>query len=401
MAMSANDATRRTERAREERGVTTLVVIFGLVALIAAAALAIDVGMIMESRTQLQNAADGAALAGARQLLGSDGTTVQIPAAQTAAVGTGASNVSVGNASLSIRTDPADMEFGRWDFASRDQVPPTDPSDPEQVDSIRVTARMDNVANGPLTSLFAAVLGRTGFQIGAEATAWVGFAGNSLPGNVAFPIAVDCCQLAGPDCQSDYCQYITTNPPNPCPLDDPQSVDTGDVSCLQFFATGGQNACWTQFSESDSSVNTNDMVDIIQDGTDTEISAGDEVFVDNGTKTGVVNEIDDRFQGNGYYNGNPSGTDRYAPFDGVNDSWVVGLPVIECQTGINCASGDPMEIVGFVCFEIREVAGAPDKLIRGRFLCPSDPLFDECDLGTTTTGGLDFGLRADIPVLVD
>jgi hypothetical protein len=42
----------------------------------------------------------------------------------------------------------------------------------------------------------------------------------------------------------------------------------------------------------------------------------------------------------------------------------------------------------------------PDKLIRGRFICETDPLFDECDLGLTKSGGLNFGIRADIPVLV-
>jgi hypothetical protein len=42
----------------------------------------------------------------------------------------------------------------------------------------------------------------------------------------------------------------------------------------------------------------------------------------------------------------------------------------------------------------------PDKEIRGRFLCPTDPLFEEeCDI-PTGSGGDDFGIRADIPVLV-
>ena len=56
---------------------------------------------------------------------------------------------------------------------------------------------------------------------------------------------------------------------------------------------------------------------------------------------------------------------------------------------------------GAVCVEIREVVVTPDKIIRARFLCPTDPLYDECDLGPTGSGGLNFGLRADIPVLVE
>jgi hypothetical protein len=74
--------------------------------------------------------------------------------------------------------------------------------------------------------------------------------------------------------------------------------------------------------------------------------------------------------------------------------------VVECQTGIYCSNGSETEIVGFVCFEVREVETVPGKIIRGRFLCPTEPLFEaECDI-TTGSGGDDFGIRADIPVLV-
>ena len=91
--------------------------------------------------------------------------------------------------------------------------------------------------------------------------------------------------------------------------------------------------------------------------------------------------------------------DRYPPYDGP-DSWVVGFPVVECQSDDNCAGGSSAAVVGFVCFEIREIEAPPLELIRGRFLCESDPLFEECDIGRTTTGGFNFGLRADTPVLV-
>ena len=94
----------------------------------------------------------------------------------------------------------------------------------------------------------------------------------------------------------------------------------------------------------------------------------------------------------------PSGTDRYAPFDGTMDSWVVALPVVECQSSDHCAGGSPARVVGFVCFEVREVAVTPEKIIRGRFLCADDPLISECDL--SGSGGDPFGLRARSPVLV-
>jgi hypothetical protein len=57
-------------------------------------------------------------------------------------------------------------------------------------------------------------------------------------------------------------------------------------------------------------------------------------------------------------------------------------------------------MVGFVCFEIRGVLVTPEKIIKGRFLCPSDPLFAECPIGPAGSGGEDFGIRTDFPVLV-
>lgn len=397
--MSANDKPQELERAKRERGVTTIVVVTALIALFAAASLAIDVGLIWESRTQVQNASDASALAGARQLLGPGGSSVEIPAAQAAVIGTGASNVSVGNASLTILA--SDIQYGQWDFATRTLDTSVDLTDPTVVDAVRVLTRMDSTANGPLTALMAQVVGRTSFDVRASATAWLGFAGNSLPGNIDLPIAVDCCKLAGAHCTHDYCRTIGAHPPNPCLLDDPQTPDTGNVSCLEFFDTGNQNACWTEFDGGNSSVNTSNMLDIIQNGNPAEIDISGDIFVDNGTKPPVVSEIWNRFQGEGYFNGNPAGVDRYPPYDGTEDSWVVGLPVIECQTGSNCAGGSPAQVVGFVCFEIREVVFTPDKVIRGRFLCPTNPLYQECDIGITTSGGQNFGFRADIPVLVN
>jgi hypothetical protein len=141
------------------------------------------------------------------------------------------------------------------------------------------------------------------------------------------------------------------------------------------------------------------MIDIVNSSNPIEVGS-EPVYVDNGTKTPVVDIISQKFYGTGEYYGNPSGTDTDG--DGISDSWVVGLPVIECQNpGPNCASGDPQEIVGGVCFDINEVRVTPEKVIKGRFLCPGDPRYStDCGLGSGP-GGDDFGVRAQRPVLVD
>ncbi len=90
--------------------------------------------------------------------------------------------------------------------------------------------------------------------------------------------------------------------------------------------------------------------------------------------------------------------------DGIRDSWVVGLPVVECQDADHCAKGLPADVKGFVCLEIREIAVTPDKVIRVNFLCPDlhPDEYAQCKegLGLSTGGGDPFGIRADIPVLV-
>jgi hypothetical protein len=387
---------------RDERGVSMVFVAVALTALLGASALAIDVGAVWVARTQLQNGADAAALGAASNMIDMTvpaAPVVTLGAAEGVAQEVGSDNGAISALSLDVLT--SDIAFGRWDLDTRTFDTGVDLSDPEQVTAVQVMTRLDDNANGPLPAFMSKVLGRQDFDVQADAIAYLGWAGKVPEKTLVLPIMIDCCKLAGSDCKQDYCATVA-NPPNACDLEvNPQDHDApGSVSCLEFHSTPEQNACWTQF-EHTPSINTSEMTDIIESGVEFEVAAGESYYSDNGTKTPVVEDIHDRFMGEGSWSGgNGDGVDRYAPFDGNADSWVVTLPVVECQTGIHCSGGDETMIVGFVCFEIREVEVTPDKEIRGRFLCPTDPLFEEeCDI-TTGSGGDDFGIRADIPVLV-
>jgi hypothetical protein len=245
-------------------------------------------------------------------------------------------------------------------------------------------------------TVLARVLGRNSFDVNTTAIGYLGFALTFPPGTVDFPIVIDCCKLSGPACDGEYCPYITENMPNPCFLEDMVT----QVSCLEFFATPDQNACWTLFDSQSPSINTAGMIDLVRNG-NSDIVGEDPIYLDNGTKKPVVEIIANKFYGWGEYYGNPQGSDLDG--DGRSDSWVVGLPVVECQDpGPHCASGDPQEIVGGVCFDINEVQVVPEKIIKGRFLCPGDERYDptKCGHGSGPGGG-DFGVRAQRPVLVD
>jgi hypothetical protein len=182
----------------------------------------------------------------------------------------------------------------------------------------------------------------------------------------------------------------------PCFLEDGVTPAT----CLDMNATGNQIACWTQFDGDHQSIGASDLKQIINEGTQFEVSAGEHYHVNNGTKSPVIADIKDRFYGEGEYQSSPDPDVKDTNGDGKSDSWVIGLPVIQCQTEDGCAPGSAPEMVGVVCFEVQEVLDSPDNRIKGRFLCKEDIKYEDCDVGRTGTGGEDFDVRADFPVLV-
>ena len=372
---------------RRRAGSAMILVTLALLALFGLVALGTDPGRVWAERGQVQAATDSAALAAAGELLKQNGTQVDEAGARAAAIGFGGQHKS---SNVDLQFADADIEVGSFDLAARAFTPLPGSTDPSQVRAVRVVGRRDDSLNGPVPTLFGQVLGVDSIPVTVEAIGYRGFAGSFPPGLLELPIAMDCCMIAGPSCNENFCDTIA-NTPSPCE-DDPSAT------CIEFHPTGTQNACWTEFDPDSPSVNTPGLEDIVEDGNP--ITVGPHpVFLDNGTKTPVVDIIRDRFLGLDDFSGNPSGIDTDG--DGQIDSWVTLVAVAECQNpGPNCASGDPQEIVGAVCFDIQRVDVTPEKIIRGQFLCPTDPRFERCGTGGTGPGGNDFGVTAQAPVLV-
>jgi hypothetical protein len=290
------------------------------------------------------------------------------------------------------------VEVGSWDFATRTFTPLPGSTDPDLVRSVRVRTRRDDSANGPVPMILGRVAGVDSIRVNTEAVAHWGFAGGGGPGVADLPISIDCCAISGDSpgsaCTQNYCDTVSSTTPNPCSL-----ATGGTATCLEFASTPEQNACWTQFDGDHPSVNVPDMRDIVENGNPEDI--GGDIYLDNGTKIPVVRDIHDRFHGLGAFFPDPAGIDTDIPPDGVVDSWVVVLPVVECQNpGDHCASGDTAAIVGFICFDIHEVniPSLAPGVVKGDFLCPTDPRCDNEGLGPG--GGLPGGISAEYPVLV-
>jgi len=377
-----NQSRAKTKR---ENGAVLPFIMISFFVLLAFAGWATETGRVWQTKSQLQAAADSAALAGAGNLFSADFTVVDEGAARTAAMTYGAQHIALG-ANLTIAA--ADVEAGSWDMASETFTALPGNTDPDVVRAVRVATRRDDTANGPIDTILGRVLGVDSIAVNTDAIAYWGFAGNGGPGSVDLPIAIDCCAIsgsrAGSTCSENFCRFVSNAIPNPCPLSSGETT-----SCLEFHSTPEQNACWTAFKTDSPSVSVPDMTDIVQNGNSTEVG-DDPVYIDNGTKTPVVQDIKDRFDA--------EGTDTDG--DGINDSWLVTLPIIECQNpGDQCASGDPQYIKGFLCMDIHEILVTPEKIIKGDFICSTDP---RCDIKGFGPGGTILGsISADYPVIVN
>ena len=189
-------------KAKNERGVTAVVVALVIFPLVALTALAIDIGHLYVVDNELQNAADAGALAGARYLYNDDGTLVNTGAnliARDAAIANRSENSPVevnwsgGNS--------GDVERGHWRFANSTFTPnaSTDPVDLwdvtevelddnlDFINAVRVTTRREAT---PAASFFARIFGYEGFGLNSEAVAYLGFAGSLTPFDVDQPIAI-------------------------------------------------------------------------------------------------------------------------------------------------------------------------------------------------------------------
>jgi type II secretory pathway pseudopilin PulG len=375
-----------------ERGSVIVFVVIALGALIGITAWATETGRVWQVRSQLQAIADTTALAGVGNLLNPPlFDTVDQGNARAAAIALAPQHNILGDP---VDLLAGDVEAGSWDLATQVFTELPGSTDPDVVRAVRVVSRRDATVNGEMPTVLGAALGIPSISINSQAIAYWGFAGGGGPGVADLPIAIDCCAITGDtpgaECELNYCETISNTIPNPCPLS-----AGGTATCLEFHSQGEQNACWTQFDGDSPSINTPELTDIVENGNSEDIEG--DIYVDNGDKVPVIKEIRDRFEGRGGYDP-AAGDDTNG--DGIVDSWVVTLPVVECQNpGDGCAGGDPQEIKGFICFDIHEVLVTPEKIIKGSFVCPTDPRCDNS--GLTPGGGLPGGISAQYPVIVN
>jgi hypothetical protein len=189
-----------------QRGISAVLVAVCLVMLVGMVALSIDVSHLVVARNELQNAADAGALAGAAELYSDDGQSVNENANQVGYDAATANfseqfpvevNWTAGN--------EGDVQRGHWSFGlgslqrgftPNDSTTPvalwgvsTEELDenPNFINAVRVRTRRENT---PIASWFARIFGYESFDGFAEAVAYIGFAGNLKEATANAPIAI-------------------------------------------------------------------------------------------------------------------------------------------------------------------------------------------------------------------
>lgn len=335
-----------------ESGVTLIIFALLLVVFLAFTALAVDIAHLYVVKNELQNAADSGALAGTRCLYDcmegvTPGTTVNQNANQfafNAATANKSERVTVEVGWVPGQNIGSDIERGHWRFRDR-TFHPSDEDDPPTlwnvssttldedlnfVNAVRVKTKRENIK---ADSYFARIMGFFGFDVAAEAVAYIGFAGKLESEEVDQPFAF--CKQALTDPNGNYICGVGRMISNSQTNDNKQ--------------TGG----WTDFSQPEG-CNTASQQEVYPyvcgDGNLGPLFFGDPMQTNNGMTTNIdkvsccwMSQNDanpDYEQGNFCQHWNNG---SYAP---PTEPWEMVLPVVDCPDG-NSLSGCPT-LVGAV-----------------------------------------------------
>jgi hypothetical protein len=315
----------------EQRGSTLVFVAICIFMILALTALAVDIGHLVVTKNELQNAADAGALAGARFLYNSNGTEVNTDANRIA-YEAGIVNTSDGSPAeinwSSGMNIGSDVERGHWSFGLGNLARgfyPSDATDPvelwnastedldENTDFINAVRVMTRRETTPTVSYFAKILGFQGFTQTAEAVAYIGYAGSLMPAEADQPIAI---------CEESLL------------LDGLYQCNTGRMLNSGSDSATHNTAAWTNFSQPCETANANEMRSLICGGGNPEpVEYNQGMGAVGGVQNSVLSDLIDCWQ-NGLNDTNGDGVGDFSvdtDGDGIPDEpWNLTLPVIEC-----------------------------------------------------------------------
>lgn len=324
----SNIIHRFKRRIEDEQGITVILFAVSAIVLFGFVALAIDGSHLVVVRSELQNAADAGALAGARHLYDEYGTAVNAGANQIA-YDAARDNKALAKTAGAIPVDVdqnLDVQRGHWSFASHSFTPndslvavplwdvstETLDADPAFINAIKVTARRQTTR---AASFFARIFGYQDFEMSAEAIGYIGFAGTLAPGDADQPIAI---------CQ----QSITAGEIYNCSLG--RMLNSGSNTADH------NTAGWTNFSQPCETASASSMQALFADcsaGNPEPIQLGGGMGTTGGVETPSLTGLMGCWK-SGLYDSNGDDIKDASidtDGDGIPDMpWNLTLPVIDC-----------------------------------------------------------------------
>ncbi|WP_136805714.1 pilus assembly protein TadG-related protein [Desulfosediminicola flagellatus] len=407
----------RINALRNNRGAVAIYVALLLPLLVMIAAIAIDVNHVYGVRNELQNAADAGALAGASDLFDSAGE-LTVTNAEAAA-----RNLTTANGTGNVQVGTPTVETGHWSFADKVFTPSSNTTqvdwlgrtaqeldtDIDFINAVRVEARRDDTP-----SFFAKVFGINQLAVANDAVAWIGFAGSLFVDDVDWPIAI--CQEAITDGNTFRCNMGRML----------NSGGNTNTSMTAMWSNYTQGPCQT--------ANNSDMKGLTggcNAGNDQTLIFGEGMGTQNGVQDNILGNLVDCWIKN-------ADTDE----DGVPDvTWSMVLPVIDCFEDNTCSplvgavqvnivwiihKNDPLmdevprkmgdwscdDTDPYTCwksfvdnFGLENVSGPPQTQADYEEMYQKKNIFflTECTKlePRGTSGGNNFGILADVPVLVE
>ena len=242
------------EKVKNQAGVSAVIVAIVLPMLIGFGALAVDVGYMLVTKNELQNVADASALAGARYL----GRTYEglsraeqqahvfsrsdiVDVVQQVALKNQAAkmNIVINDTDADFDNPDADVLIGDWD--SETGLDPRLTATFILPDAVRVIARRDDNANGPILTFFARIFNIATVNVVADATAALTAPTAVEEGELKTPFGISERMFDPPNC-TDTIEFSPTS--NSCAgwhnFFDDINADTMKNKLLGFIVGDGQ-----------------------------------------------------------------------------------------------------------------------------------------------------------------
>lgn len=345
---------------QDTRGAVAVFVAIMIVVLLAFGAVALDISNAMIARNELQNVADASALAGTRQLgliykgLSSGTPYNTYVLSNPSAVVSAATTVALANRArqVPIVINASDIQIGVWNATAR-----TFTVGNVGATGVRVTARRDGGANGPITTWVAGIIGINSMNVVATATAALTGTGSTAPRELETPFGISSFRFTTPYCNQPVRFY---------PANDP-------IAC----------AGWHTWFATPNAKRLRDNINALIPNPpgSPETDMGDRLEFTGGNVATALNNLYNLYN-----------TKRYTDNDGNNNIWTALVPVYQ---GTDCSNPNTaLPIVGYATMQISNVAAPPNtQVIQGVIAC------NIVDGGRG--GGGSFGTLGSIPGLVE